>query len=261
MGLASFKLPLRFSAARLRDDLRRIPADAWVAHFNDRYYEGDWSAVALRAVGGDAKRIYPDPSAKFADTELLSRCSNLREALSAFECEIGSARLLRLGPGSRIREHSDLDMGVDDGTVRLHVPISTDPLVDFVVAGQRVEMREGECWFFDASLPHRVNNRSASDRVHLVVDCQVDEWLRSLLPIAAVRDAAETPVPATGFEAFRRYALRNLALQERLRLVQDRKAFPAHAVEVGREQGFEFEADDVASAIEASRRARREWWL
>jgi hypothetical protein len=259
MRLASFKLPLRFSAARLREDLHRIPSDAWVAHFNDDYYEGDWSGVALRAVGGIEKHIYPDPFAKYADTEVLARCPYLRETLSAFECEIGSARLLRLGPGSKIREHSDLDMSLDDGTVRLHIPISTDPLVDFVVAGQRVEMNEGECWYFNASLPHRVNNRSASDRVHLVVDCQVDDWLRRIIPVDAQSSAA--PIPATGFEAFRLYALKDLALQERLRLVQDKKSFSAHAVEIGREHGFAFETDDVASAIEASRRARLERWL
>jgi hypothetical protein len=259
MSLASFKLPLHFSAGRLQDDLLRIPSDAWVAHFNDRYYEGDWSGVALRAVGGNAKHIYPDPSSKFADTEVLSLCPHLRETLSAFECEVGSARLLRLGPGSRIREHSDLDMSVEDGTVRLHVPVLTSPLVDFVVAGQRVEMREGECWFFDASLPHRVNNRSASDRVHLVVDCRVDDWLRSLLPIDAIVNA--TTVPETSFDAFRRYVLGDLALQERLRTVPNMRAFPAHAVEIGREHGFEFEADDVTSAIEASRRARLDRWV
>jgi hypothetical protein len=261
MRLASFKLPLRFSGPRLRDDLGRIPSDAWVAHFNDRYYEGDWSGVALRAIGGDAKQIYPDPFAEFADTEALSLCPYFRETLAAFECAIGSARLLRLGPGSKIREHSDLDMSVEDGTVRLHVPVSTSPLVDFVVAGQRVEMNEGECWYFDASLPHRVNNRSASDRIHLVIDCKVDDWLRGILPLDAIVNAAQTPMPATGFDAFRRFALRDLAVQERLRLVQDRGAFHAHAVEIGREHGFEFEADDVESAIGASRRAWLGNWI
>ena len=71
------KMPLQYDAARLQSDLARIVAEEYVPHFNKAYYEGDWSAVPLRSVGGHADRIYPDPTAKndFADTPLLARCA------------------------------------------------------------------------------------------------------------------------------------------------------------------------------------------
>ena len=67
---ASLKLPLQFEAALLQADLREITADAFVAHFNTRYYQGDWSVAPFRSVGGRADHIYPDPTAKNAFTTL-----------------------------------------------------------------------------------------------------------------------------------------------------------------------------------------------
>ncbi|MEJ2625872.1 MAG: hypothetical protein P8Z80_15465 [Pseudolabrys sp.] len=44
-------LPLAFAPARLAADLAALQAD-WTAHFVTRNYDGDWSAVALRAPAG-----------------------------------------------------------------------------------------------------------------------------------------------------------------------------------------------------------------
>ena len=69
------RLPISFDADSLRADLGNLPDDAWVPHFNQAIYEGDWSGVALRSAGGTIA-IYPDPTRtdEFADTEHLARC-------------------------------------------------------------------------------------------------------------------------------------------------------------------------------------------
>jgi hypothetical protein len=266
MSLTFVRLPLEFCTERLKADLRCVAPHEWIPHFNDRNYEGDWSGIALRAVGG-RDSIYPDPAsdASYADTDALARCSYLGDVLAAFECPIGSARLLRLGPGARILEHSDVDLSVDDGTVRLHVPVTTNPYVEFVVAGERVDMREGECWYFDASLPHRVHNRGASDRVHLVFDCRVNEWLKGLMPqhpaSRADRRAIFDHRSGGDFESFRRLVLEDVGLQSLLRDFHDRGPFVARAVELGRLHGFVFEGADVESAIRASRKAWFARWI
>jgi len=180
----TLKLPLAFDAGRLRADLDNISPAEWVAHFNDRYYEGDWSAVALRSVGGAVNQIYPDPTAQsaFADTPILARCPNIQEALGRFECPLQSARLLRLTPGSRIREHRDYKLGYEDGEIRIHVPVTSNPEVEFYLDGERVVMNEGECWYINFNLPHQVENRGGTDRIHLVVDCVVNDWVREKFP-------------------------------------------------------------------------------
>ena len=58
------KLPLSFDPECLKADLDHISPGDWLPHFNDRYYEGDWSGVALRSVGGVATKLYPDPAAQ-----------------------------------------------------------------------------------------------------------------------------------------------------------------------------------------------------
>jgi len=181
------KLPLRFDAARLQADLAQLAAADFVPHFNTAYYEGDWSAVPLRSVGGRADHIYPDPTAKdaFADTPLLARCPYFREVLAALPCPQQAARLLRLKAGSLIQEHRDHELGFADGEVRLHIPVTTNPELEFVLNQARVVMQEGECWYLNVNQPHRVANRGATDRIHLVVDCVVNDWLRELLLAAA----------------------------------------------------------------------------
>jgi ribosomal protein S18 acetylase RimI-like enzyme len=181
------KMPLQYDAARLQSDFAGIVADEFVPHFNEAYYEGDWSAVPLRSVGGRADRIYPDPTAKnaFADTPLLARCAYIREVLATLHCPLQAVRFLRLKSGSVIKEHRDHELGFEDGEVRLHIPVITNPDVEFVLNQVRIVMNEGECWYLNVNQPHRVANRGAADRIHLVVDCVVNDWLRDLLLAAA----------------------------------------------------------------------------
>jgi Aspartyl/Asparaginyl beta-hydroxylase len=190
----SFRLPFNFDSQPLRADLNNLQPGDWIPHFNTRYYEGEWSAVALRSVGGVAGQIYPDPTAQgsFADTPLLARCPNIRTALARFECPLESVRLLKLDAGSSIREHKDLNLGYEDGEIRIHVPVLTNPGVEFFLDGERILMNEGESWYINFNLRHRVENRGSTPRIHLVVDCIVNDWMRAQLAApAALLDSSE----------------------------------------------------------------------
>ena len=177
------QVALSVDLAGLREDLDGLQPADWVPHFNTAYYEGDWSGAALRAVGGVSDRLYPDPTATdgFADTPILARCPHAAALLAAFACPLLSVRFLRLGPGARIREHSDLNLGAEDGEVRIHVPVRSNAGVEFLLDGAPVEMGDGEAWYLDLNLRHAVVNAGATARVHLVVDCVVNDWLAALL--------------------------------------------------------------------------------
>jgi hypothetical protein len=180
---ASLKLPLQFDAALLQANLRELASDSFVAHFNTRYYQGDWSVAPLRSIGGRADHIYPDPTAKnaFADTPLLELCPYVRRVLASFPCPQQAVRFMRLKAGSTIKEHRDYKLAFEDGEVRMHIPVVTNPDVEFIMNGVRVDMKEGECWYHNFNLPHSVLNRGQADRVHLVLDCVVNDWLRQVL--------------------------------------------------------------------------------
>ncbi|GAA5120283.1 aspartyl/asparaginyl beta-hydroxylase domain-containing protein [Luteolibacter yonseiensis] len=251
------RLPLNFDPAALQEDLAALGSGEWVAHFNTGFFSGDWSGAALRAVAGSANAMVADThQGEFSDTTLLGRCNHLRGVVESFKCPLRSVRLLRLTAGSNIREHRDYDLGYDAGEVRVHVPVITNPGVEFFLDGKRIIMNEGECWYLDLNRPHRVRNRGESDRIHLVIDCQLNDWLRGMIAEATPDEGSES-----GFEPFRRLVLSESAMQEELGAITDRGIFLSHAVELGRKHGFDFLEDDVEAALQDARRKWMERWI
>jgi hypothetical protein len=175
-------LPWRFDVGPLVDEVAAIPDDEWVPHFNAQIHDGGWSGVPLRASVGGLTALYPDPTAEeFAPTPRLERSPALAAALDRIPAPLLSARLLRLAPGSHILPHRDHRLGYVDGEVRLHIPITSPPGAELVVDGTPVPMRPGECWYVDVNRTHSAENRSDDGRVHLVVDCVVDEAFDAVL--------------------------------------------------------------------------------
>jgi hypothetical protein len=88
---------------------------------------------------------------------------------------------MKLNPGAVIKEHADLEMSFEEGEARFHIPIATNDKVDFFIQEEKIPMKEGDCWYLNLSLKHRVNNFGNASRIHLVIDCKVNDWLKSLL--------------------------------------------------------------------------------
>ena len=179
------KLPLSFDPSLLCKDLQQIENAAWIDHFVRQNYQGEWMVVPLRSPRGaehPIRMIYSDPGCSdFMDTHYLERCSYFKQVLRCFSCELYAVRLMKLTPGSIIREHRDHDLAMEEGAVRLHIPLATSPEVEFKLNGKRVDMRVGECWYLRLSDLHSVNNRGTQDRIHLVIDAPVNDWMRDLI--------------------------------------------------------------------------------
>jgi hypothetical protein len=191
------RLPLAFPSGALLAELESLPAEAWVDHFVQHNYEGSWRILPLRGPAGETHPIrmatsHPGQGA-YEDTWLLARCPAFRKALDMFRCGLRSVRVMALGPGSRIREHRDPDLDGGGGIVRLHVPLATHAGVRFLLNGVEVPFQAGECWFLRLSDPHAVENPGPGPRVHLVIDAELNEWLREMLSL---------PEPAARMLAF-----------------------------------------------------------
>jgi Aspartyl/Asparaginyl beta-hydroxylase len=179
--LASYRLPLSFDPQRLKADLAKSAQHDWVSHFSKRHHNGGWEGVALRSSDGEVTTL-TGRAADCEDTQLLRMCPYFREVISQFKCTTRRIRLLRLAAGAKIKEHVDFKTSYDHAFVRVHIPIETNPKVEFYVNGARVTMREGECWYVNVSCPHKIFNGGDSDRVHLVLDCEINDWLKSKFP-------------------------------------------------------------------------------
>jgi hypothetical protein len=179
------RLPIQFDPALLLADLQRIEATAWTAHFVPQHYEGDWSVLPLRAPRGATHpilRITSNPGVSdWDDTEFLATSPYFRDVLARFKCPIDAARLMRLTPGSVIKDHSDHDLAAEWGYARLHIPVCTNPDVDFRLSGERVTMAPGSVWYLRLADRHSVINAGKTDRVHLVLDARMNDWLAAKL--------------------------------------------------------------------------------
>lgn len=266
------RLAVSFDAAALVRDIDAIDQSMWTRHFNANYHDGGWSGVALRAQDGDASRLYPDPqgSSEYFDTPMRAACPAIDAALASFGPGLRSARLLRLAPGSCIREHRDYGLSLESGEARLHVPVCTDPNVEFYLDGQLVQMEPGECWYLNLDLPHRVENFGTRARVHLVVDCGVGEHLLNLLPSEAeqteqalvlAKRAARIVTAQQRLDQLRRSALADPELVGALAQLSDRDGFVALAVSAGRDRGLPFAPEDVLATLEAERQAWVQRWI
>jgi hypothetical protein len=183
------RLPLAFDPGALMRDLTRLNGVAWTRHFVEQNYSGDWSAIPLRSPAGEThpvRMIYPDPTARtFEDGPLLTETPYFREVLGCFAAPLRCVRLMRLTPGSVIKTHDDFDLDFESGSVRIHIPITTNPDVEFLLNGAPLAMAPGEAWYLRLSDPHSAANRGASDRVHLVIDADANDWLGELFRKAA----------------------------------------------------------------------------
>ena len=179
------KLGLTFDPKSLQKALGELQSSEWIDHFVKQHYEGDWSVIPLRGPAGathPVMMIYSDPACtEFANTPFLDNSPYFRAVLESFSCPLRSVRLMKLSPGSRIKEHTDNDLAAENGTARLHIPIATNDGVDFRLNGSRVILKEGECWYLRLCDLHSVENNGASDRVHLVIDAEVNPWLTAQL--------------------------------------------------------------------------------
>jgi hypothetical protein len=168
------RLKINLSSQQLVEDLERLEQLEWIRHFVTQNYDGDWDILPLRGPKGAEHPVmmaYSDPTCvEFEDTPFLKECPYFRKVLDTFPFELHAVRLMSLSPGSRIKEHRDHDLSLEDGAIRLHIPIRTSIDVDFILNGVRVTMLEGECWYLRLSDPHSVYNGSQVHRVHMVID-------------------------------------------------------------------------------------------
>ena len=190
------RLPLEFEPEQLAADMAEFSRADWIAHFVRQNYDGDWSAIPLRSTVGarhPIQTIYSDPTQNdFEDQPALAGTPYFQAVLARFACPLRAVRLMRLTPGSLIKEHSDYDLSFEDGTVRIHIPVVTNEAVDFRLNGVRCDMPAGSVWYLRLSDPHSVANRGANDRVHMVIDAVVNDWMADLFQraVAAAGRAA-----------------------------------------------------------------------
>lgn len=187
LGIIKYlKLFQTFDTERMLKEVSLLEESYWKDHYNKSHYEGNWTILSLRSIGGDPGNVVALHATSnerlhaYHDTVLLQQCHYIKRVLDFFECEKSSVRLMKLHSGAEIKEHRDLDMSFEEGEVRFHIPLITNDQVSFFLDQERVIMQPGECWYLNLSLKHSVINAGSSDRIHLVLDCKVNDWVKNI---------------------------------------------------------------------------------
>ena len=157
------KLPWQFDAERLASEVEALSERYWLDHPSG--LPGN-SAVPLVSVDGAMNHAF-DGAMK--PTEALMKSHYIHQAIASFGEVVARSRLMRLAPGAQVAEHVDFNYHWVS-RVRIHIPIITNPQVNFYCGDESVHMAQGESWLFDSWRRHRVVNASDSARTHLVID-------------------------------------------------------------------------------------------
>jgi len=177
------KFPFQFDVNKLQGEVNSLNNIEWIGHFVKHNYEGEWSVIPLTAQEGRTHPIQMAASIpgdrSFVQTPYLQYCPYISSILDLFDCKKYSVRLMKLSAGSEIKRHQDYDL--DESEVRIHIPIFTNEKVTFLLNDVEVKMKEGECWYLRLSDPHQVKNEGETDRIHLVLDLVLNDWLRDFL--------------------------------------------------------------------------------
>ncbi len=186
------KLPKRFCAETLAQEVRALPASAWIPH-PDKHPGNE--AVPLVTVGGDINNAF---TGKMAPTEHLLKCRYVMEIMAHIGAVWGRSRFMGLAGGSVVPPHVDINHYWRTH-LRIHIPVITTPAVTFTCGAESVHMAPGECWIFDSFRTHTVKNDGEHQRVHLVVDTVGGDELWELIQAARGSDnRAEPPVLQPG---------------------------------------------------------------
>jgi len=97
----------------------------------------------------------------------------LHGVFDSFQAKVTRCRFAKLNAGSNIAAHVDYDT---DFSIRIHIPIITNPDVTFYVARTGTKQvsswhmpADGHAWFINQGMLHWVENKGKTDRVHLVI--------------------------------------------------------------------------------------------
>lgn len=130
----TFKLNEQYDAQKLKAETDALFDKYAAKEQHGRYHSGGWDGICLHAANGDYTETRLLRDAEFSKTEVLSIAPYFESILDSFNCDKLRIRLMKLAPEKNIFWHYDRTDSLDEETVRLHIPVYTDPKVLFQIS-------------------------------------------------------------------------------------------------------------------------------
>ena len=141
----------------------------------------NWKAVWEDGSYADDKWREIKIITEYKDNDFIKYFPQIAKIKDFFKTEIISMMFYSMTPGAEIHPHRDMIGNVGWGGLRFHIPIQTNANVFFMVSNERIIMNIGELWALDTSFLHSVSNKGETERIHLVFDVKVNDWVKNNL--------------------------------------------------------------------------------
>lgn len=169
------RLRIEVDVDEIVDEVDRLDPSCWRPH-----PEGHVGNDALPIVSANGSTDDDSVDGDMLPTAVLQLLPSIVPVLAVLDAPIGRTRMMRIVPGGEATAHVDLNRYWWDRH-RVHIPLRTDPSVEFRCGEARVHMPTGSAWVFDTWRKHNVINPSSSERIHLVIDTVGSAALTALL--------------------------------------------------------------------------------
>ena len=122
--------------------------------------------------------------------EITKKGSLMQDSLfklrSQFNTGIRYMSFYSAKPGLNLHKHRDLTGNLIQGFIRLHIPIYTHPdcfyLCGTFLNPMKIHAKAGNVYALDTGYLHGVVNKSSINRIHLLIELEVNNWMKGYLP-------------------------------------------------------------------------------
>lgn len=173
--MKALKLPFTFDTDKISAEIAGFTEDDYYFIYNTYVTEDGLKSKHLIEPLNDENGL-----PEFLPNEALKRCPYLLSVLETFKCNKETFRIHTLAPGAIIKPHRDVCCSFEFGKIRLHIPVKTNKDILLKVEDESISMQPGECWYCNFDKVHEVQNNSAEPRVHLIMDCLVNDWVKEV---------------------------------------------------------------------------------
>jgi hypothetical protein len=199
----------RLEDAQLRALQREVAGlDAQWTNVYSEYHTGGWLTLSLlNRTSKPTDTIIED--CEPVETSLLERMPETRALLSGLGFRYMWARLAKLEVNAFMHEHRDYQELRNEPRLRLHIPVLTNPFSSIVIDRTRIHLALGYIWKLNPMHRHAAANFGKEPRIHIILDCYVDDSLEALLsaetldpicvyglPVPSEREIEETMLTA-----------------------------------------------------------------
>lgn len=179
------KLSIAYNASKISNEIDLLGLSGY------QYYD----VIPLRSPAHLVDRSLPQPPPvlDYADgtwtpwlnTPELDKLPYIKQIIEDLQkhCTVNLVRLMRLAPKSTIKQHTDPTLGlhIEKSMVRLTIPVTSNKEALFQLGNELIEMKQGECWYLNLTLPHQIENKGNNERINLSIDVIPNDWVISLI--------------------------------------------------------------------------------